>query len=123
MNTLKSKKEEINFVEELCQCEMCYGWVNYKCNKCHKFVYPKEIRKGKSGLKDTEKKTRTLYLERKNDISGVSGTGIVADGVMFPDGICVLNWRTAGGSTAVYKGIIQLKEIHGHDGNTLVVWY
>lgn len=63
-----------------------------------------------------------FYLERAEDVSGVSGTGIVADGVVFPDGKAILNWRTSGGSTAIYPSIEALEKIHGHEGRTKVVF-
>jgi len=63
----------------------------------------------------------TFWLVRNIDTTGVSGTGIVADGVIFPDGVTVLRWRTAGGSTAVYDSIEDVKQIHGHGGDTKVV--
>jgi hypothetical protein len=46
--------------------------------------------------------------------------GCVADGVVFPDGVSVLRWRTAGGSTAVYDSMESVELIHGHDGRTKI---
>jgi hypothetical protein len=63
-----------------------------------------------------------FWLKRKEDISGISGTGIVAEGVIFTDGVAVLRWLTAGGSTAVYDSIESVERIHGHNGNTEVVY-
>ena len=57
---------------------------------------------------------------RTEDVSEVSGIGCVADGIVFPDGVAVLRWRTAGGSTAVYDSIKSLEMIHGHDGRTKI---
>jgi len=65
---------------------------------------------------------RIFLLIRTEDVSGISGTGIVADGVVFPDGVAVLRWRTAGGSTAVYDSLEDIKRIHGHDGGTRISW-
>lgn len=65
---------------------------------------------------------RRFYLERLEDESGVSGTGRVADGVCFLNGIAVLNWRKELSSTAVYKSMFVLEEIHGHEGKTRIVW-
>lgn len=71
--------------------------------------------------------TRTFELHRDIDISGVSGTGPVADGVVFPDGTTVLHWRPRRGdglrgSTSVYLSLAHLEQIHGHRGATRVVW-
>jgi hypothetical protein len=63
---------------------------------------------------------RRFWLMRTEDISQVSGTGCVADGIVFPGGVSVLRWRTAGGSTAVYDNIENLERIHGHDGKTII---
>lgn len=64
----------------------------------------------------------TFRLIRTTDVSGTSGTGHVADGVQFPDGTCVLRWRTAKSSTAVYASHADLMAIHGHDGATVCEW-
>lgn len=57
---------------------------------------------------------RRFLLERSNDISGVSGTGIVAYGCHFNDDTAVLRWNTVLASTAVYSHIDELIAIHGH---------
>lgn len=61
-------------------------------------------------------------LIRTADVSGTSGTGHVADGVQFQDGTCVLRWRTAQSSTAVYASHEALMAIHGHGGATVCEW-
>lgn len=59
---------------------------------------------------------------RLHDISGVSGEGIVAEGVVFHDGQTVLSWFGHMHSIEVHPSIEQLKTIHGHGGMTQVVW-
>lgn len=61
-------------------------------------------------------------LRRDEDETGVSGTGDVAWGVLFPDGACVLRWDTALTSTASYDSLDTLVGIHGHGGKTRVVF-
>lgn len=63
---------------------------------------------------------RRFRLVRKEDVSGVSGTGVVAEGIEFSDGTAVLRWLTMGGSTGVYGGVAHLVSIHGHNGATEV---
>lgn len=65
---------------------------------------------------------RLFHLQRLEDESGVSGTGRVADGVVFEDGHAVIRWRTATSSTACYDSIEDVEAIHGHNGKTIVVW-
>jgi len=63
---------------------------------------------------------KRFNLKRNQDISGVSGTGIVAEGVQFTDGTCVMRWLTKTPSTALYTSIEDIVKIHGHDGATII---
>lgn len=66
---------------------------------------------------------KRFYLVRREDVSGTSGVGTVAEGVEFDDGTgAVLHWLTKLSSTAVYRSMADLVAIHGHDGRTQVVW-
>ena len=65
---------------------------------------------------------RLFELHRDHDVSGVSGTGVVAEGVEFSDGTCVVRWRSGVGSTGVWHSIKDVEAIHGHGGATRVVW-
>lgn len=65
---------------------------------------------------------RRFNLVRNEDESGVSGTGTVAQGTEFDDGTCAMRWLTAKASTAVYDSILDLEEIHGHGGKTVIEW-
>jgi len=64
----------------------------------------------------------TFHLVRREDQSGVSGTGVVAEGVCFSNGKCVISWLTKYTSVAVYDDIETLIAIHGHDGKTVLRW-
>ncbi len=59
---------------------------------------------------------------RCEDVSGVSGCGVVAEGVQFADGRCVMAWRGQYRSIAIYEGVDHVTAIHGHDGRMLVEW-
>lgn len=63
---------------------------------------------------------RRFNLVRHEDESGVSGVGNVAQGVEFDDGIAVMRWLTTTSSTAVYASVVDLENIHGHGGKTVV---
>ncbi len=65
--------------------------------------------------------TRRLHLERDEDVSGISGIGIVAYGVEFPDGSVVLRWDTKVRSTVFYDSLDDVVAITGHGGKTRVV--
>lgn len=62
-----------------------------------------------------------FYLKRNEDESGVSGTGVVARGVVLPSGHCVMEWLTFTSSIAIYKNIGDVQEIHGHNGKTEII--
>ncbi len=64
---------------------------------------------------------RLFQLLRHEDVSGVSGTGVVAEGVEFRDGKVVLHWNNYG-SIAFYDSARQLIAIHGHDGRAMIQW-
>ena len=63
-----------------------------------------------------------FYLRRDADITGISGTGIVAEGVQFSNGWVALTWLTEHTSVVFYPSIADVYHIHGHDGSTAVVW-
>jgi hypothetical protein len=65
---------------------------------------------------------RRFELHRDIDATGISGTGIVAQGVRFTTDKCVLSWLTAVGSVAVYDSMAHVEAIHGHGGATRIVW-
>lgn len=61
-----------------------------------------------------------FHLLRKTDATGVSGTGLVAEGVRFSDGTCCVRWRTVYASTCTYASIEDVHHIHGHGGATVI---
>lgn len=67
---------------------------------------------------------RRFKLIRHADVSGVSGIGVVAEGVEWSDGSVALHWRGRWPTTTVYEtgGIEAVLAIHGHNGATEVVW-
>ncbi len=66
---------------------------------------------------------RLFVLERREDESGVSGTGIVAEGCEFTDGACVMKWLVGPArSVGVYANVKTVERVHGHEGRTLVKW-
>ena len=67
---------------------------------------------------------RKFVLERREDISGVSGTGVVAEGVEFSDGTVALRWTSQFPTSVVFhdRGIESVEVIHGHNGATRIVF-
>ncbi|MEV5449992.1 hypothetical protein [Streptomyces sp. NPDC052535] len=68
---------------------------------------------------------RPFVLRRDRDISDVSGTGIIADGVLFPDGHAAIHWRGRWPLTTPHPdGMDSIIAIHDHGGrgDLHVVW-
>jgi hypothetical protein len=65
---------------------------------------------------------RTFELVRYHDLSGVSGTGVVAEGCVFTDGSVALRWRGNNPATAVWPDLDSVLAVHGHQGATEVRW-
>jgi hypothetical protein len=76
---------------------------------------------------------RRFRLIRNTDITGISGTGIVAEGIRFSDGTAVVRWRElpegdAGyargvrATTVIFPSIDAVEALHGHDGATEIDW-
>jgi hypothetical protein len=63
---------------------------------------------------------RLFELVRHTDVSGVSGTGVVAEGIEYEDGGIALRWKGEWPATAVWPNMESLLAIHGHDGKTSV---
>lgn len=61
-----------------------------------------------------------FQLERHEDLTGCSGTGIVAEGVVFSDGTTVMRWLVAPCSTAIYSSVDDVIRLHGHEGRTVL---
>lgn len=66
---------------------------------------------------------RCFQLVRHVDVSGVSGTGVVAEGIEWSDGTVTLRWAGRYPTTTVWQhGIDAVIAVHGHDGASTIRW-
>lgn len=66
---------------------------------------------------------RLFILVRDEDVTGVSGTGTVAEGVEFSDGRVALRWIVGEHrSTVIWDNVESVVAIHGHNGATRLEW-
>lgn len=67
---------------------------------------------------------RRFNLHRWRDDSGVSGVGVVLNGVVLPSGRVVIEWREPHRTIAVYDSFLQFKKIHidAHPNSGEVEW-
>ena len=64
---------------------------------------------------------RKFYLLRHEDVNGYSGTGVVAEGVIFDDGTGAFTWLTPMKTVTTFWKMADIRKMHGHDGKTEVV--
>lgn len=65
---------------------------------------------------------RRFVLNRSVDVSGVSGTGVVVEGVEFTDGTVAIKWLGDRPSMVFWNNMEDAIGIHGHNGLTVVEW-
>lgn len=66
---------------------------------------------------------RRFELYRRYDVTGVSGTGTIAFGTLYPTGRVTLAWCCSDvRSVSVYDDVAEVEEIHGHRGLTELRW-
>jgi len=66
---------------------------------------------------------RIFHIQRHVDPSGVSGTGVVAWGVEWPDRRVAVRWSDPShSSTATWDCIEHVESVHGHSGLSEIVW-
>ena len=65
---------------------------------------------------------RKFVLVRDEDETGLSGTGVVAFGVVFPDGTVATRWNATIAQTCTWASIEHVEHVHGHNGKTRIVY-
>ena len=69
---------------------------------------------------------RRFVLRRAGDVSRVTGPGLVAAGVQFPNGRCVLQWAAtpdgADDGFCSHRDAAAVIATHGHGGQTVLEW-
>lgn len=67
---------------------------------------------------------RRFELHRDEDVTGVSGTGVVAEGAILSSGKAIIEWLTEWPTSVVWhdRGLESVEHVHGHNGRTRIVW-
>lgn len=63
---------------------------------------------------------RRFVLDRSEDVSGTSGVGVVAEGVVFSNGWVAYTWLTPLSTVTFCQSVDVLEKLHGHDGRARV---
>ena len=69
---------------------------------------------------DQQTHMRRFQLHRDEDETGVSGTGIVAEGVEFSSGMVAMTWLSHYRGVTIYEAMKTVESLHG--GKTRVVF-
>lgn len=91
--------------------------VGYRFNPAMVATFTPAVRRPAGG-----DEPRRFQLVRDVDVSGVSGTGVVADGVLWLDGTASLRWRGDRPSSVHWDRLDDAVHVHGHGGLTRVEW-
>lgn len=73
-------------------------------------------------VNQTRRGLRRFVLQRARDDTGVSGTGIVAEGVLMTDGRAVVRWLGKNSSIVIWDNLSDAMQVHGHRGATRLRW-
>lgn len=65
---------------------------------------------------------RRFHFLRLEDASGISGCGVVAEGVIFSNGKVALEWLSNHASINLYDSIDDVEFVHGHEGRTKIIY-
>lgn len=77
---------------------------------------------------------RAFLVVRHTDVTGLSGTGVVAEGVEWIDGTVTMRWmdidhetenykRGVRPTTVLHENIQSVEALHGHNGATEVIFF
>ena len=64
---------------------------------------------------------KRFYLLRHEDVHNSSGTGIVAEGIIFDSGMCAMTWLSVHSTVTIFDKVTTVKKLHGHEGKTEIV--
>lgn len=65
---------------------------------------------------------RRFQMYRHHDVSGVSGTGLIAEGTEYRDGVVSLRWYGEHPSEVWWPSVDEILAVHGHQGATEIRW-
>ena len=75
-----------------------------------------------NAYRDTFPSMRRFHLLRTEDPTGISGTGCVAEGVVFSSGWVAMTWLTDTATITFFRSVDQVEAIHGHGGTSILVF-
>lgn len=65
---------------------------------------------------------KVFVLNRKKDVSGATGEGIICEGCVLSNGKVVLHWLNETSSIVIHDNIDNVVKIHCHNGQTEIIY-
>ncbi len=69
---------------------------------------------------EPQHQARRFLLHRLEDVTGISGTGVIAIGTQY-EHLVTLYWPSSR-SVAIFPSLEELVKVHGHGGKTVIRW-
>ncbi len=60
-------------------------------------------------------------MQRNTDVTGVSGTGRVVEGVILDDSRFVMTWLGDNPSCVIHQNLESAIKVHGHEGSSIFI--
>ena len=70
----------------------------------------------------TKTKPRLFWLVRDEDVSGISGKGLIAEGIEWTNGMVTVSWLGTYHSIETVMNTHTIEALHGHSGKTRIIW-
>ena len=64
---------------------------------------------------------KSFYLLRHEDVHGNSGTGVVAEGTVFDNGLVAMTWLSEVPTVTIFPRLSSVEKLHSHNGRTEVI--
>lgn len=135
------------YIKKCCTCKndfsiekmkfyICFKCGTYTCDKCTITTYYKSLTDKKQNdtihnlcitcdSKDRinrERSIKRFRLYRNEDKIGISGTGLIADGVQFANGKVCVHWFGETQSIVVWDNIKDMEKVNCHNGSTRIIF-
>lgn len=65
---------------------------------------------------------KSFVLNRKKDVSGLTGEGIICEGCILTNGKVILHWLNEISSIVIHESIENVIKIHCHNGQTEIIY-
>jgi len=98
------------------RCECC----GVETSDFHRLTPPTEGAASCAAATSRQSRMRRFVLERREDVTGTSGTGVVAEGVVFSNGHVAYSWISPLATVTTCQSVDVVERLHGHEGRATI---